>query len=155
MKCKYCEGEVNEIIFGENSGTPHYGEYRCPCCERQNGFIKKPENEGKRSDKNTNWRGIWKSKGELVCSMCGIRESDMPGILFECDHVRQLEDGGKDECENTTILCSTCHTTKTGLWKRTKRWRILAAKIYTESGNDAKTAAVISRGEITARKVVK
>ena len=154
MNCKGCNGiNVIEIIFTEDKGSPHYGEYRCQDCDRQNGFIKKPENEGKRSDKNLTWRKLWKDKGEFLCAMCGIRESDMKGLLFDCDHIRQLEDGGKDEFSNTMMLCNTCHTMKTGLWKRTKKWRILAATIWEESGFDREIAEVISRGERTARRI--
>lgn len=124
MICKYCKStNVKEIIYGIEKASPHYGEYRCNVCDRQNGFIKKPENAEKRTDNNATWIRKWKDKGPLFCATCGIKESDLIGIRFECDHVRQLEDGGEDCFENTVMLCSNCHVEKTIRWKRTKHWR--------------------------------
>jgi hypothetical protein len=85
--------------------------------------------------------------------MCGVVEGDFKPLLFECDHIKQLEAGGVDEFENTMMLCASCHTEKTGKWNRTKQWRKMAAKIYEDSGYNKETGEVISRGEITARKV--
>ena len=124
MICKTC-GSMNmrEEIFTAEKCSPHYGEYRCETCGRQNGYIKKPENAEKRTDKNPAWISRWRDKGTLFCATCGIKEGDIPGVRFECDHIRQLEDGGQDIFENTVMLCSNCHVEKTIKWKRTKQWR--------------------------------
>ena len=143
MTCKYCNSEeVNAIIYDESKCSPHYGEERCNRCGRHIKFIKKPENANKRSDKNTHWRDRWKDKGEFICALCGIRESDGLNVRFQCDHIRQIEDGGADEFENTMMLCDSCHTNKTSRWNNTKRWRMKAKNdktptLYKESGFNA------------------
>ncbi len=124
MICKHCNSEqVKEVIFTEEHCSPHYGEYRCESCTRQLGFIRKPENMDKRFDNNNSWTKQWKGKGIMFCAICGIKEGDLSGVRFECDHIQQLEDGGEDIFANTMMLCNNCHVEKTIRWKRTKRWR--------------------------------
>jgi 5-methylcytosine-specific restriction endonuclease McrA len=152
--CNSCKGsDITETIFTEaNRKANAYGERRCNNCNKHLGFITTPKNMDKRTDDNQKWRKEWHEKGEFVCAMCGIRESDLR-IAWECDHIVPLDEGGLDEFGNTMMICMTDHNEKTSKWKRTARWRKLVAEIYEQSGFDPKIGDAISRGEKTARKV--
>ena len=147
MICRFCGSEdIQETIFtDENRKAQHYGERKCNSCGVHLGFIKSPKNEGKRSDKNTKWTNMWRDKGELFCAMCGVRESDFKNQGFECDHIKQLEAGGEDAFENTMMLCKSCHVEKTGMWARTKQWRLQIAKRYESGEIDTATASELAQ----------
>ena len=118
MKCKYCGVDTEVVIRPE--GDPHYAEYRCPKCDSYNGFVPKPKNKDKRRDRNTSWRAKWKEKG-FICALCGATEVDYPvSGQWQLDHIVQLCDGGRDEFDNTMMLCTFCHTIKNTEQKRRK-----------------------------------
>ena len=115
MPCK-CNAENYEVLMDE--GYIHYGKLQCSKCGANNGWIKKPENENKRTDKNTKWRLMWKEKG-VFCAICGVTEEDFPvSGQWQVDHIRQIIDGGEDVFENTMMLCTFCHTIKNMEQKR-------------------------------------
>ena len=49
---------------------------------------------------------IYRDKG--LCQMCEIERGN------EVDHKRPLRDGGRNELDNLQLLCSSCHSRKTG-----------------------------------------
>jgi DNA-directed RNA polymerase subunit M/transcription elongation factor TFIIS len=109
----YCPKCGDFMEFEANDGTQgwadHSGKATCPTCKHWF-WPPKDKNKNKRHDNNQIWRDMHREKtgGKFICGWCLVRE--MPGITFQCDHMMPLEHGGKDEFENTWMLCSTCHT---------------------------------------------
>lgn len=115
MNCEKCNGSLVVRLTPE---CIHHGRLECSQCGKHIKFISKPENEGKRRDKNSSWRKHHKEKG-FICGICGANESHYPNSSqWDLDHIVQLSDGGKDELENTMMLCTFCHTIKNSEQKR-------------------------------------
>ena len=109
MPCK-CNAKNIEVLM--EPGSIHYGKLECAECGANNGWMKKPENIGKRKDKNNRWRAEWKEKG-FICAVCGASEEDYPHSgQWQVDHILPLSNGGEDIFENTMMLCTFCHTIK-------------------------------------------
>ena len=119
--CAGCGTEVVEKL--EEPDSRHYARRTCPKCGRWHSFIPKPQNEGKRKDKNAKWRSMHKEKG-FVCGFCGATEKEFPNSgQWDIDHIVQLCDGGSDIFENTLVLCTFCHTIKNAEQSRRKALR--------------------------------
>ena len=109
MGCN-CGATVVEKL--EPEGSVHYARFVCSECGGFMGFKPKPKNEGKRRDHNDKWGKMHKERG-YVCGICGATGEDFSNSgQWQCDHIIQLEAGGKDEFENTMMLCTFCHTIK-------------------------------------------
>jgi len=91
-----------------DGSTPHYGEKRCADCGKFLGYVPKPTTKKRRTDNDTHWRRMHQERGEFVCKICGVRESDLP-IQFHVHHWQPISEGGVDEFENTDMLCVFCH----------------------------------------------
>ena len=113
--CRRCGTLVVPIVV-DDAPPPHHARYRCPTCNAHLDWVRAPANESKRSDRNQEHRLFWVAKhdGDLHCSSCGGRRSEMR-CDFHIDHQWALEDGGPDETWNTQVLCRDCHQIKNAL----------------------------------------
>ncbi|GAG11108.1 unnamed protein product, partial [marine sediment metagenome] len=67
LECKNCEKEVEAEINEMPKDSLHYGKAVCPDCGRFLQWIKKPENEGKR----TKSKYTPEKLGVEYCEICG------------------------------------------------------------------------------------
>lgn len=104
------------IIVNNTPKPPHYAEYRCQKCSKWHGYIPAPEERRKKSTiKNT-----YKIHGKK-CAFCEQTEEDLTGGNFlSIDHQQELTHDGKDETNNTWVLCDACH--------KLKNWIIIHAR---------------------------
>ena len=116
-KCRECGNvDLKEIINEE--GSMHYSKLVCPECDDR--FVtwgKKPENKDVVNRKNVKWKKQhFEELGKYQCVWCGVDErilSNPKGWMYQVDHINPLSEGGKDEFDNTQILCWVCHADKT------------------------------------------
>ena len=108
-----CKCGSSNLRVVERPDTPHYGEYKCNECNRWVAWCKKPDQ--KRSIaviKNT------KKRAGYRCWFCGRHKSELgTNETVTTDHKIELNEGGKDDLDNTECLCFACHKLK--LWVRT------------------------------------
>jgi len=110
-KCKYC----NSTDLSENPrpDTPHYAELKCNSCNKWLSWIKGPNNPRSKSVLNNT-----KKRDEYRCWFCGRYKNELgTNETMTTDHMIELNEGGKDDLNNTKTLCSACHKLK--LWVRT------------------------------------
>lgn len=116
MKCKQCQSEKFDEKL-EPTGAMHYSRLICSSCGAFGGWGKHPNNEEAKRKNNNKWKYRHREGlGQFICSWCGVDESiykDFHTYRFQLDHVVQLSEGGRDEFENTQILCFECHGFKT------------------------------------------
>ena len=121
MTCGSCGGQLVQRL--EEEGSKHYARMECEDCRRWHSFVKKPENEGKRRDKNKKWRKMWQEIG-FVCVICGATTEEYKhSSQWEIDHKVPLGEEGEDVFENTMVLCTFCHSIKNTERKRLKALR--------------------------------
>jgi 5-methylcytosine-specific restriction endonuclease McrA len=122
MECSNCGcTETKQELNPE--GSLHYGKIVCASCLKFIKHLPKPDNVDAVRRKNTKWKSMHKEKHKkFKCVCCGIDEvfynkPELWGWQFQLDHVDPLSEGGKDEFENTQILCFKCHNYKTDVRK--------------------------------------
>ena len=107
--CRRC-GSTDVHVDERDDPDKPYG-IRCFVCKAYT-WPPKSENETKRRDHNSRWRKIWRQQAsEFTCTWCRVRASQTR-CNFDVDHIIPLEAGGKDEWENTMVLCRNCHTVR-------------------------------------------
>lgn len=135
MECKKCGCKVSEEELMPE-GHLHYSKMTCKDCKAFHGWGRKPDNEHVRIDRNENWKTMHREKhGKYICQWCGMDETlygDHLGWKFQCDHIVPLSEGGKDEFDNTQILCFSCHSDKT---ERRKVKQLVYAKLEGQHGH--------------------
>lgn len=103
--CPKCSSEAVEIL--RHNGI-HYGDYRCPNCNRHLGFIPTPGDGSSKRPRKSKPLVDRYSRG--VCELCRRAQSDLPkGQTLEAHHIIEVEEGGGDERGNVTIVCTPCH----------------------------------------------
>lgn len=121
--CRFC-GSTETVEELMPQGSQNYSKISCLSCERFLKWGRKPENVGSRRDNNHTWKEMHlKTHGKFKCVWCGAETwlfEKRFGWQFQCDHIVPLSEGGKDEFENTQILCFECHEDKTARRKRVK-----------------------------------
>lgn len=72
--CKRC-GNVDLTVDINPDSHMHYSKLSCPDCGTFVAWGKKPENEGKRYDKNESWKRLHRDEdGGYKCAWCWIDE---------------------------------------------------------------------------------
>jgi 5-methylcytosine-specific restriction endonuclease McrA len=102
--CKWCGGELD---FHELFDSIHHGKLICSLCGRFHKWVKKPENNGKRTRTS-----IYDHMTPNVshCGVCGRKRSELNvRETIELHHSIPLEEGGADEMDNIIWACTACH----------------------------------------------
>lgn len=122
-------------IIGVGTET-HYAALKCGNCDGSPhirwlpGPLAKPKR-----DKNPAARDYWACRqgGELICVMCGIRESETRADMH-IHHARRIEDGGAAHAvEDTVPLCADCHNIAEALRAHQRHVRGLSARNKPEA----------------------
>ena len=113
--CRICQKDVEVITEILPPTGIHYAKATCPNCGRFIDWLKKPDNEDKRTKTS---KYTLEDFNIDYCEWCGRKKEEL-GLreVFHLHHKKWLEDGGKDERENIMIVCTACHAL--ALWIRT------------------------------------
>lgn len=107
MICKRCGKDVEpySIIgpFGQN-----YGKQICPLCDCFFKWIKKPENEKKRTKGS---KHTPESLGIEYCELCRRKRSQLGRYETLHIHHKDCTALANDVPENIIVVCSGCHST--------------------------------------------
>jgi hypothetical protein len=104
MLCKRC-GENVEPFFTLMESGPNYAKNTCPLCDCFLGWVKKPENE-KRRTRGSKYKPH--SLGKEYCELCRRKRGQLGkrGTLHihhkDCDYTNDVP-------ENLLVLCTSCH----------------------------------------------
>lgn len=114
-----CEHHFKKIILTPN--FQHYAKEVCATCGKWIRWITHPENEGKRTRTSRfDLKKVCEHRNIKTpfCFFC-TRIKEQLGIneTLTIDHILPLHTEGKDELDNTQILCTACHKLKN--WKET------------------------------------
>ena len=111
-RCLICGGL---LIFIETPDKKHYGKIKCAQCGAWVKWVKKPENEDKRT-KTSKHDGLTESADR--CGLCGRKRFELNNKeTFELHHSIPLEEDGEDKMDNIVFLCTACH--RQAHWIRT------------------------------------
>ena len=119
-KCDVCNEKLRLILTPE---TIHYGRLDCPNCGFK-GWARRPDSNKigttreKRIGRPFSTEEVCKfhKLPKEICFQC-LRERNQLGYAetLTCDHILELDKGGKDIIENQQVLCSACHKLKNWL----------------------------------------
>ena len=103
--CSRC-GDNQETFVTLLPEGKHYAKRNCCRCGGYIAFVKKPENEKKRS-KN---KFTASDMGIDFCQLC-LRQITRLGDrgVLEVHHVEEIHNGGEDTKDNAWVVCSSCH----------------------------------------------
>jgi len=105
--CKKCNKEVDPIIKIMPETSIHYARSMCPICNAFIDWIKKPENEGTRTQSS---KYTLESLSKEYCELCGrIKDKLGKRSSLEIHHKIPIEENGEDTKENILVLCTACH----------------------------------------------
>lgn len=139
MECLWDKCKSTNTVHREPTATHTLGGWICNDCGRIS-WKSKPENEGKRRTKEAEHKIVWRERmgGKFLCHLCHIRQNDeMP---FHCHHLHPWEvykergvemdkwERVYDRVEHTIMLCSSCHSIVTALYRKTMKMRRLFRK---------------------------
>jgi len=106
-----------ELISEMTPHSVHYGRYICSNCGSFQGNIPSPKNENKRkkvSRYSLEEISEFYSHEEIFCFFCGRNKKELGvSLVFEREHIVEIQEGGKDELRNLFIYCTSCHAVKT------------------------------------------
>jgi len=105
--CKRCDKEVNAIIEEMPETSIHYAKATCPICDRFIDWLKKPENEGFRTQSS---KYTPETLSIEACELCGRDKSKLgKRSTLAIHHKQPIEEMGEDTKENILVLCTGCH----------------------------------------------
>ena len=102
--CPDCGGP---LVVIECHDSIHHGKVKCSQCGKFIKWTKKPENESKRTRTS-----IYDHKTAHIthCGLCGRERHEINSReTIELHHSIPLEEGGPDELDNISWLCTACH----------------------------------------------
>lgn len=107
-----CGCKIGEIIKTPN--TVHYAKINCIACKSFIKWQKAPQNIEKRNgcpepERVCERRGF----SDCFCFFCGRTKQALgKHETLTVDHIKKIEENGKDEYDNMQVLCTACHKLK-------------------------------------------
>jgi 5-methylcytosine-specific restriction endonuclease McrA len=105
MECPSCKVVFDEPLFILTPELKHYAKNECPHCGRNLGWVKKPENVGKRTRTS---KYTIESLGKDCCELCR-RTKPMLGRNQTLEIHHKDCNAENDVPENLLVLCTPCH----------------------------------------------
>lgn len=105
--CRSCNRSVDAIVIKMPDTSIHYAKALCPICNKFIEWLKKPDNEGIRTQSS---KFTTENLSIEICELCGRSRKKLGSReTLAIHHKTPIEENGRDEECNILVLCTPCH----------------------------------------------